>query len=303
MKNFRLPLAIFLLFCTLNLLSQSPSDHATYTKKMYLDSAYALYKAEKYVKSIALLDEGMKHFKENRIWFLNSKYNILDQTDNYSALVDVAIERAEFFKDSPKKSREVVLAYLKSKNNEKAIEWLKITHNRGYQEYVDLLENEAYNSIRGGAEFQQILDSVAITNGIDKAAKAITGTTIEGSPITLKDLKGKVVLIDFWALYCGPCLVEMKNLLRYYPELHYDGFEILAVNLDEDKVKVLNYIDKQKIPWPVLYSGAGWDDEARVSYNLANIPSYWLVDRKGVLRYTGLSGKKLESTIRSLVTE
>lgn len=138
---------------------------------------------------------------------------------------------------------------------------------------------------------------------MNQPAKEITGRDLDGKAISLTDLEGNVVLVDFWSLYCAPCLEEIENFLEYYPELSEGSFEILSVNLDHDIEKVKKFVEEEQIPWPVLYSGDGWEDENRVKYGLQNIPSYWLIDRQGVLRQVGLEKQQLKSAIDEIVGE
>jgi len=281
------------------------TDHETAdpTAEEVLNSGYQLYENGNYGEALALLDDGIVHYPDKRIWFLNQKYLVLLKMDDNESLINVSIERAWFFKESPKKSREVVLAYLRDSDNENALNWLQQTVDRGYQDHADLVENEAYKPLWGSDQFKEIVKTIEDRIGIKKKAKPFSGRLLNGSEVTLDSYLGKVVLIDFWAVYCRPCLVEINAMLEYYPDMNADGFEIVAVNLDEDRDNVAKYVDKKNIPWPVIFSGKAWEDDIRIAYDLANIPSYWLIDRKGTLRFVGLKGKTLEEKIRFLLGE
>jgi thiol-disulfide isomerase/thioredoxin len=273
------------------------------SSKELLSSSYRLYKDGNFEAALSLLDEGMTHYPEERISFLNLQYMIFDQTDDVEQLIPTAVERANFFVDSPKKSREVVLAYLRNGDPANASRWLEITFERGYQDHADLLFNPAYEPLRRSESFKNIERRVGEAIGIDQQARGFEGLALDGSSIALEDQLGKVVLVDFWAVYCGPCLDEINTMLTYYPELKSRGFEIVSINLDEDRATVTKYVDENNVPWPVIYSGKGWDDDIRTAYGLANIPSYWLVDRAGTLRYVGLQGELLKEHIEVLLGE
>jgi thiol-disulfide isomerase/thioredoxin len=273
------------------------------SSKEFLNSSYGLYKSGDFEAALSLIDEGMAHYPEERISFLNLKYMVLDKTDDVEQLIATAVERADFFVDSPKKSREVVLAYLRNGDSDNASRWLEITLERGYQDHADLLLNPAYEPLRRSESFKNVERAVGQAIGIDQKAKGFEGLALDGSSVALEDHLGKVVLVDFWAVYCGPCLAEIDSMLTYYPELKGEGLEIVSINLDEDRATVTKYVDENKVPWPVIYSGKGWDDDIRAAYGLANIPSYWLVDRAGTLRYVGLQGELLKQHIELLLAE
>jgi peroxiredoxin len=286
--------------------TQSRADHHRIddpTAEELLDSGYKLYESGNYNAALVLLNDGIVHYPDKRIWFLNQKYLVLLKMDDNESLIDVSIERARFFSESPKKSREVVLAYLRNSDSENALNWLQQTLERGYQDHADLVENEAYEPLRSSVQFEKIVKTIEDRVGINKKAIPFSGKLLDGSEVKLDSYLGKVVLIDFWAVYCRPCLVEINAMLEYYPGMKSSGFEIVAVNLDEDRGDVSKYIDRKNIPWPVIYSGKAWEDDIRIAYNLANIPSYWLVDREGTLRFLGLKGKPLEEKIRFLLEE
>ena len=270
-----------------------------------LNTSYELYKNDDSDAALDLIREGKSRYPDpdDRISFLNLEYMVLDNTDDVVSLVEVAIERARYFKDSPKKSREVVLALLRNNENENALRWMEITLERGYQDHADLLSNPAYDPVRETTAFKHAVRTIGDAIGIDQKAKGFQGRTLDGSSTALENYLGKVTLVDFWAVYCMPCLAEIDAMLGYYPDLKDDGFEILSINLDEDRAPVTDYVDEKRIPWPVIFSGKGWDDDIRTEYDLANIPSYWLVDRQGMLRFVGLQGKQLEEKVRALLEE
>jgi len=109
-------------------------------------------------------------------------------------------------------------------------------------------------------------------------------TALDGRPVRLADLKGKVVLVDFWATTCAPCVRDLPEMARLYTKYHAQGLEIVGVSLDTDKAALTRFIEKEKIPWPQYFDPAGPTNHLATTYGITGIPVVWLVDRHGSLR-------------------
>ena len=81
---------------------------------------------------------------------------------------------------------------------------------------------------------------------------------LKGDTINTRKLKGKVVLIDFWATWCGPCTAEVPNLVSVYQKYHEKGFEILGISLDRSRSQLVSFLEDHKMNWPQYYDGKGW---------------------------------------------
>ena len=85
----------------------------------------------------------------------------------------------------------------------------------------------------------------------------ISGTLLDGKPFDQKSLAGKVVLVDFWATWCGPCVAEIPNVLEQYEKYHAQGFEVVGISLDQDREALEKFVEERKIPWPILFEEIG----------------------------------------------
>ena len=108
-------------------------------------------------------------------------------------------------------------------------------------------------------------------------------TDLDNKPISLRDYRGKIVLLDFWAVWNGFCIGDMLNLKKIYDTYKDQGFDIIGVNLDTDETKLRNYLKKNDIPWRQVYSGLERQSPLAQQYDVRSIPARWLVDRDGRL--------------------
>jgi thiol-disulfide isomerase/thioredoxin len=127
-------------------------------------------------------------------------------------------------------------------------------------------------------------------------------TATDGRKINLAEMKGKVILIDFWATWCGPCVAEIPNVVAAYEKLNPKGFEIVGISFDEDKDALASFVKKKKMPWAQFFDGAGWKNKFGQSFGINSIPSMWLIDKKGNLR--DLEGRtELISKVEKMLAE
>jgi len=115
------------------------------------------------------------------------------------------------------------------------------------------------------------------------SAQEINGDSLSaGTSFGLDDLRGKVVYLDFWASWCGPCRMSFPRLEQLRQELGPRGFEVLAINVDEFEVDALNFLSEIPVTYPALYDGGG---TAAQQYGILGMPTAYLIGREGQVRF------------------
>ena len=127
--------------------------------------------------------------------------------------------------------------------------------------------------------------------------------TPDGKQFGLSDLRGKVVLIDFWASWCGPCRRENPNVVKLYNRFKDKGFDILGVSLDTDRARWLGAIEADGLVWPQVSDLKGWQNEVGQLYGVRSIPHTVLVDREGKIIAKNLRGAALEAKVAEIFGE
>jgi len=132
-------------------------------------------------------------------------------------------------------------------------------------------------------------------------AEEIALPSVNGDTIRLSSLKGKVVLIDFWASWCGPCRTSNKGFVKLYPKYKSKGFEILAISLDDNDAAWKKAIAKDKITWPQVIDRGGWEAKTAAHWNIVALPTSYLVDKEGRLVAMDLEKAELEKVLKELL--
>jgi len=154
------------------------------------------------------------------------------------------------------------------------------------------------NNIAGNDQAQAIAASGPAVGTI---APAISAPTPEGKDVSLASLKGKYVLVDFWASWCGPCRAENPTVVAAYQKFKDKNFTILGVSLDQKKDKWQEAIAKDGLTWTHISDLAGWESIPARDYGIQSIPANFLVDPSGKIVARDLRGPALEAKLAELV--
>jgi thiol-disulfide isomerase/thioredoxin len=139
------------------------------------------------------------------------------------------------------------------------------------------------------------------TYAVGKDFPAFSEKDLNGKPLALADFKGKVVLVDFWATWCGPCVDELPNVLAAYEKYHGKGFEIIGISLDQSRDALTAFIKERGMQWPQYFDGLGWKNKLAEQYGIQSIPATFLLDGDGKIVAKGLRGQALDKKLATLL--
>ena len=125
----------------------------------------------------------------------------------------------------------------------------------------------------------------------------------KGRDLKLTQYRGKALLVNFWASWCGACKKEMPNVIKTYNKYKDQGFEVLGISLDDKKSALDSYLKEKNITWRQFFDGKGWKNDIAQQYNISSIPATFLLDKKGIIRAVDLRGELLEKQIEKILKE
>lgn len=151
-----------------------------------------------------------------------------------------------------------------------------------------------------GRQVKEVIDARK-TVAVGSTAPNFSLQTPEGKTIALKDLRGKYVLVDFWASWCGPCMAEVPNVKKVYEKFHAKGFEVIGISLDEKKEAWTNAIAKHSLNWLHVSSLKGWKCPVAALYSVTGIPATFLLDPDGKIIARNLRGEELMEEVAKVL--
>jgi peroxiredoxin len=164
-------------------------------------------------------------------------------------------------------------------------------------DFPDTTQGRQADRMLAGLARQEEAAKIQAALAVGKPFPDFAEKDLAGNPLTLSAYKGKVVLVDFWATWCGPCVNELPNVLAAYKKFHDQGFEIVGVSLDEEEAKLTGFLKEQGMTWAQFFDGKGWENKLAVKYGIQSIPATFLLDGEGTIIARDLRGPALEAEL------
>jgi len=251
-----------------------------------------------------------------------------EQSDAGTELKDLVTKISAKIKEGAKseqalapelKEFEALVAKHKGEKSEDAAQIL----NMEAMLYLQILDNtdkgtELLNQLKrdfpdtkAGQSVDKVLESIKAQEGAKKIQRSLTVGSqfpdfsekdVAGKPLSIANYKGKVVLIDFWATWCMPCVRELPNVIKAFEAYHKKGFEIIGISLDKDKDKLTAFTKEKDMTWPQYFDGLGWQNKLAVKYGVNSIPATYLLGGDGKIIGKDLGGEALEKAVSEALT-
>ena len=168
---------------------------------------------------------------------------------------------------------------------------------KAYGEFAELVKESKEEEIRDLAHLFEGPSRRLILEGSEMK---VFGKTLDGEELDWEKYRGKVVLVDFWATWCGPCLAELPNIKEAYEKYHDKGFEVVGVNIDERRFAVDQYLAKNPLPWTQLHQEEEGNKLAEY-YGISAIPFIALVNKEGKVVTLDARGRRLHEELEKLL--
>jgi thiol-disulfide isomerase/thioredoxin/outer membrane protein assembly factor BamD (BamD/ComL family) len=258
------------------------------------------------LQSIGMIYFQIAQYKDASVWL---KQAIALKPDNEAILTNM-YGVTLYLQDDKKTLNDAIAAFYK------AIELSKDTlpkahYNLGFallkvgKDSEGVAELKKYVALEPGHPNAENAREVIANPKLAKVqlAKDFNVKSTDGKDLSLKSLRGKVVLLDFWASWCGPCRVEMPAVKKVWKKYGGNNFVIIGINLDQNKEAFSSYVKGEDLTWPQYFDGLGWNNKVSRLYGVRAIPYTVLIDQDGAVRAEGLRGTPLYNKIADLLKQ
>ena len=206
-----------------------------------------------------------------------------------AGLVLLQLASLDFDRDRSEKAAQSLAAaiqkFIDTHPDDARIPVLRMTEAQAMENYDPERSRKLYTELSGNDDPDLAGAAKSALELMDMRTKPLDlkFTAVDGSEVDLATLRGKVVLVDFWATWCPPCVEEVPELVATYEKFKDQGFAIVGISLDEDKAALEKFTTENKMTWPQFFDGKGWENELAKRFKIQSVPTMWLLDREGKL--------------------
>ena len=254
-------------------------DHAARWEFKMLDAQSAL----RNIKSQEEFDAAIKKAKTILAEIVSAKDGPSETRERASTMIVQFSMRGA----SPEEMTQLVADHIKqfpeSKGNARLAAMLVSSISRGDPEKtLPVMEKLAASDVKPLAEAaKEKIEQIKTLLELKTKPMELKFTAVDGREVDLAGHRGKVVLIDFWATWCGPCIAGLPEVIDLYGKYHDKGLEIVGISFDQEKDTLTSFVEKKKMGWAQYFDGKGWGNEYGRKYGINGIPTMWLVGKDG----------------------
>lgn len=142
-----------------------------------------------------------------------------------------------------------------------------------------------------------------LTQQVEQPAPDFTLPDRSGKPVSLRQFRDQVILLDFWASWCGPCRMTMPQIQQWYDRFHNQGLTVIGVNIEGPTPRALNFLETGKFSFLILFDQGNWNSPTARLYGVSAIPQAFLIDRTGIVRYRGHPLRITDALLQDMLKE